>query len=63
MSRVLKTIRLDSAVQDWFTLHDANLNGTINRVMKCLVQRCQRDADFARKIQNNGKSIYYIIGV
>ena len=62
MSRVVKTIRIDAAVNDWFVRHDANFNGTLNRLMKCFVQRCQRDAEFAQKVSKNGKRLYYIIG-
>lgn len=62
MSRKMTTIRLDNIVVDWFIINGANLNGTINRAMKCLVQRCMCDEKFARKVINIGKSYNYKIG-
>ena len=52
MSRKLTSLRIDDAVRDWFNLNGANLNGTINRVMKCLVRECQRDENFAASVRN-----------
>lgn len=57
----MTTIRLDNIVLDWFTINGANLNGTINRTMKCLVQRCMCDEKFARKVINIGKLYNYQI--
>lgn len=61
MSRKMTSVRLDNFVFDWFTLNGANLNGTINRTMKCLVQRCISDEKFARKVINIGKKYNYKI--
>lgn len=60
--RNVKSIRLDSAVCDWFIMNGANLNGTINRLMCRLVQRCQHDEAFANRVRRHGKDIYYSIG-
>lgn len=59
MSRKLVSLRIDFAVVDWFTANGANLNGTINNVMRCLVRECQRDDNFSAAVRNFGKTMYY----
>ena len=61
MSRKLTSVRLDNFVLDWFTLSGANLNGTVNRILKIVVQRCLTDEDFARKVIKIGKRYNYKI--
>lgn len=60
-SRKLTSLRLDIGVINWFELNGANLNGTLNKVARNLVQRCQSDEKFAAKVRRAGKDMYYYI--
>lgn len=60
-SRRLTTVYFDNAVLDWFSLNDGNLSGTVNRMMLCLLQRCQADKKVSDRVLRAGKKLYYRI--